>query len=42
MFEYKVTQFEGTGYLEKELNSVGEEGWRLVHTTRDSNCLLRV
>ena len=32
-FEYKVIQFEGTGSLEKELNSLGRDGWRLAHTT---------
>jgi hypothetical protein len=34
MFEYKVATFEGAGGaagLEKELNGLGEDGWRLVH-----------
>jgi Domain of unknown function (DUF4177) len=30
MFEYEVIQFEGSGDLKKELNSLAEEGWRLV------------
>jgi hypothetical protein len=34
MFEYKVATFEGAGGalgLEKELNGLGEDGWRLFH-----------